>query len=269
MKNYVMLVDMDKCNQCYACALACKDEHFGNDFLPVTLGIQELGEDWVRMHIEERGNGSKLRVDCWPEFCRHCAEPECAKANDAVYKREDGIVIIDPEKAKGGKKLTEACPFGAIAWNEEKGLPQKCTLCAHLLDAGESAPRCVEACPNGSLKFGDLSDQESAVAKLLSDNPELKEQSGAVRYYNRPGRFIAGSVYLDEAQAAIGAQVCLSENGSEIARTVTNGFGDFVFNNLPEDKAFKVEIALDGYAPLSLPADTSEDVCFEELTLNR
>jgi len=268
MKNYVMIIDMDRCNQCYACVLACKDEHFGNDFLPVTFGIQELGEDWVKMHIEERGSGSKVRVNCWPELCHHCAEPSCMKKSNAVYKREDAIVIIDQEKAKGEKKLLDACPFRAIAWNEEKGVPQKCTLCAHLLDAGEPAPRCVEACPNGALLFGDLGDPKSDVAKAVRANSELKGQGGAVRYYNRPGRFIAGSIYLSETQAAVGARVRLSENGKDITQTVTNGFGDFVFNNLQEGRNFQFEISFDGYAPVSLRADTSKDICFEEITLS-
>ena len=291
MKNYILLVDMANCSQCHACLLACKDEHFGNDFPPYTLGIQELGENWVNMHIEERGAGSKLRIACWPEFCRHCGDPDCAKASNAVSRRPDGIVLIDPSGSVGDRSLIDACPNRAVVWNDEKGLPQKCTLCAHLLDAGETAPRCVEACPNGTLSFGDLNDTECEVARLVRENPELAGQSSVVRYYNRPGRFIAGSVYLSETEAAEGADVELFDagecdsspvssaqqdhyatpqgGGSLISRVRTNGFGDFKFSNLPDNKQYRVTISLDGFTPLTLGADTADDVCWEDITLKQ
>ena len=60
-----------------------------------------------------------------PVMCNHCDDAPCMKAakNGAVRKRADGIVIIDPEKAKGQKKIMQACPYGAIFWNEEKQHP--------------------------------------------------------------------------------------------------------------------------------------------------
>jgi len=267
MKKYVLLVDIEKCSQCYNCVLACKDEHFGNDFPPLSFGCQELGQKWIDMKIVERGVGEKVRVDCWPELCRHCDDPECVKASKAVYKRGDDIVIIDPYEAKGQKALLESCPHGAISWNEERSLPQKCTLCAHLLDEEEPMPRCVEACPTSALSFGDLNDPASEVARIVSENPELGGQNCAVRYYNRPGRFATGSVYLSEAEVAEGATVILTEGDKVVAQTLTNGFGDFRFDRLPEDKRYRIQISLDGHAPLQLDLDTSSDVCFEDILL--
>ena len=75
-------------------------------------------------------------------------------APDAVYKRDDGLVIVDPVKAKGNRGLVDACPYGAIYYNEELDVPQKCTGCAHLVDAGE-LPHCVDVCPHEALRFGD------------------------------------------------------------------------------------------------------------------
>jgi Fe-S-cluster-containing dehydrogenase component len=265
-KRYVLIVDASLCNQCYACTLACKDEHFGNDYPPITLGIQELGEDWLRMHIEERGSGSFTRSECWPEYCRHCDEPACARAGAAVYRRDDGIVLIDPARAKDDRKLADACPFGAIAWNGEKNMPQKCTLCAHLLDAGEPVPRCVEACPTGALLFGDANDPAGAVGAALDANPALAAQQCVVRYTGKTGRFVAGSVYLSKTEVAADADVRLLCEGRELARTRTNGFGDFFFRDLPEDRRCEVEIRAEGRTPKTLSADTSRDVCFEEIT---
>ena len=90
--------------------------------------------------------------------------------NGAVYRRPDGIVIIDPERSKGQKAIAEACPIGAVYWNDELGLPQKCTMCAHLLDKGYAAPRCVEACPNDALHFGDLDDPGSGISLAIERN---------------------------------------------------------------------------------------------------
>lgn len=103
--------------------------------------------------------------------CMHCEDPLCVKAakNKAVYKRPDGIVIIDPEKAKGQKQIVSACPYSAIWWNEETQTPQKCTFCAHLLDQGWKVPRCVQACPTGALSFQSLEENE---LKELIKNPE-------------------------------------------------------------------------------------------------
>ena len=268
MKKYMMVIDKARCTQCYNCVLACKDEHFGNDFLPYTAAQQELEEKWIDLEIHERGAESKVRVECWPEVCRHCNEPECAKRSAAVYKRPDGIVIIDPEKAKGDKALVDACPYGAIKWNEEKGLPQKCTMCAHLLDAGEAQPRCVEACPAAAMFFGDANDTESEVAKLIAAHPEA-EVKGSVVYINPMGCFVAASVYVSDAEAvAEGAKVSLKKDGAVVAETVTNGFGDFRLDDIPAGE-LTMEISLAGYETLtvSLPADG--DPCFEELTLRK
>ncbi len=60
-----------------------------------------------------------------------------------MYRRDDGIVIVDPEKAAGRKDLVSSCPYRRIYWNEEQQVAQKCTMCAHLLDQGWKEPRCV------------------------------------------------------------------------------------------------------------------------------
>jgi Fe-S-cluster-containing dehydrogenase component len=54
-----------------------------------------------------------------PTMCNHCDDAPCMKADKsgAIKKRADGIVIIDPIKAKGHKELVDACPYGHIWWN--------------------------------------------------------------------------------------------------------------------------------------------------------
>lgn len=89
-------------------------------------------------------------------------------APDAVYRREDGLVIIDPAKAAGHSELVDACPYGAIYWNDDLGLPQKCTGCAHLVDAG-ALPHCVDACATGALQFGEEEDLADLVAQATDE----------------------------------------------------------------------------------------------------
>lgn len=91
----------------------------------------------------------------------HCDDAPCiAAAPDAVRKREDGIVIIDPELARGRREIVDACPYGAVWWNEYKQVPQHWIFDAHLLDAGWSEPRCVTVCATGALRSVCLEDGE-------------------------------------------------------------------------------------------------------------
>jgi nitrate reductase beta subunit len=86
---------------------------------------------------------------------------------DAVYKRDDGIVIIDPE-APMDEGIVDSCPYGTIYWNEDLGIGQKCTLCAHRIDSGQE-PKCVFSCPRECLVFGDLDNPASEVSQLIAD----------------------------------------------------------------------------------------------------
>ena len=132
----------------------------------------------------------------------HCGAAPCldAAADGAVYRREDGIVLIDPRKAEGQRSMVDACPYNVIFWNAELQLPQKCTLCAHRLDEGAKEPRCVEACPTGALVFGDLDDPDSEIARLSAVAgggrlpSRVRHRSDGQRTWVIPKRFIAGEV---------------------------------------------------------------------------
>ncbi|MCL2826042.1 MAG: 4Fe-4S binding protein, partial [Eggerthellaceae bacterium] len=132
-----ILVDPSRCIQCCNCQNACKDEHCDNDWSPIAAK-QGSGQFWIKVYETQRGTGSRMRLDRLPVLCQHCEDPACLKAcgNDAIYQRDDGIVIIDPTKCKGCGKCREACGYGVIFFNGELGISQKCTMCAHLLDAG-------------------------------------------------------------------------------------------------------------------------------------
>ena len=149
MKKPGIAINSARCMACYACFMACKDEHCGWD-TALSKSQPELGQYWMNIVEWERGDNPRhVRTATVPVPCSHCDNPACmAAAKDgAVYKREDGIVIIDPEKAVGQKAIADACPQGSVFWNEELQLPQKCTMCAELLDDPDYPgfePRCVE-----------------------------------------------------------------------------------------------------------------------------
>lgn len=265
MAKYAMVIDINLCTSCYACFLACKDEHCNQAHLPVAAAQPHMGHRWMNIQDIERGKSARVKVATIPIPCMHCQDAPCEKAakNDAVIRRDDGIVLIDPEKAEGQKQLVDACPYNAIYWNEEEKLPQKCTLCVHWLDAGYKEPRCVEICPTEALTFGDLEDPDSAVLKkrvpeavvLEPGNDDLRP---LVKYLNIPGILVAGTIFLpDVKEVAKGAKVTLS--GSGIVKSIqANAFGDFEFENLPKDKEYSLRIELPGYEPWETQLSTND-----------
>src|SRR3989304_1112943 len=168
MARYGMVLNLDRCIGCYNCQVACKDEHVGNDFPPIARSQPTYGHFWIGIREVERVlSPSHIRVTYIPIPCQQCGDAPCVRAatNGAIYRRSDGIVIIDPAKAAGQKQLVESCPYGVIFWNEKENLAQKCTFCAHLLDDGWSQPRCVQTCPARCMSFGDLDGPRGAAPK--------------------------------------------------------------------------------------------------------
>ena len=140
MAKYGFIIDVDRCNGCYSCFLACKDEWIGNDHGAYGKATVE-GMNLMRVKEIEYGTDDKVKVDYIPIPCQHCTNAPCvAKRPDAFYAREDGLVILDPAKA-ADKELLQACPYGCVQWNETYGIAQKCNGCAHMLDAGEKHTR--------------------------------------------------------------------------------------------------------------------------------
>jgi NAD-dependent dihydropyrimidine dehydrogenase PreA subunit len=161
--------------------------------------------------------------------------------DEAVYKRDDGIVIIDPEKAKGQEAIVDSCPYGVIYWNDELDVPQKCNFCAHLLDNGWKEPRCVQACPTGALKY--LRVEDSEMQRIIdSENleqlhPEYELQPRV--YYKNLFRymrcFIGGSLATEDNgvnECIAGAVVSLLRGSTKIYETLSDAFGDFKFDDL-------------------------------------
>lgn len=263
MRMKVFVFDLDKCNGCHNCQVACKDEHCDTSWLPYTAEQPDTGQFWCKVDEEVCGKVPHVRVHYLPHLCNHCDNAPCiAAAPDAVSKREDGIVLIDPKSAHNSEALVASCPYGAIFWNEELGIAQKCTGCAHLLDDGWKEPRCVDACCTGALRFGEEEEFESAIAQAEVLMPEAGT-APRVYYLNKPKRFIAMTVVDIEADEVVeGADIVLQRISDEevVARSMTDEFGDVWLEGLEPDR-YRMWIRKGGYLDLSAEFDLSEKDC--------
>jgi Fe-S-cluster-containing dehydrogenase component len=245
VNKLALIVDVAKCTNCQNCVLATRDEHAGNDFPGYSAAMPATGADWVTVERTIRGKDSMVDVSYVPTTCNHCDNAPCIRAagDGAIYQRPDGIVIIDPIKARNRRDLVGSCPYGVIHWNDEAQIPQKWTFDAHLLDAGWREPRCVQACPTGamqSLRLQDAELQELIRRDELEElRPELKTRPRVLyRNLKRATRhFLGGTVIrgrdTDGAfDNVVQAEVELQIPGVATARCETDSFGDFKFDNL-------------------------------------
>ncbi len=254
-KKWNMIVDIERCNNCRGCFLAVKDEHTGNDFPGYAAEQPAMGANWMDIERKERGAYPIVDAHFMPVMCNHCDDAPCIKAakDGAVKKRADGIVIIDPAKAKGQKEIVDACPYDAVSWNEELQLPQAWIFDAHLFDDGWDKTRAEQHCPTDvfrSLKVDDAEMQHIASEEGLEVlQPELGTKP-RVYYKNRhffTHCFVGGSVVKavqGVEECAEGVEVVLNQGDSEVGRATTDTFGEFKIDRLePASGSYQLEIS--------------------------
>ena len=275
MSRYGMIIDVNKCNGCYNCFLACKDEYTGNDYPGYSAALPNDSKPFMKVIEKEMGVCPKVKVDYVAMPCLQCEDAQCVKmaTEGEVYRRPDGIVMIDPEKAKGKREIVTYCPHRFITYNEAADVAQKCSFCVHLLENGAKEPRCAEACPSGAILFGDLDDPDSKISKAKAEAPtqELNASYGLkpnVVYRSLPGKLIAGEVILKDKQDACaeGAKVTLKGDGMEMS-TTTDFLGDFEFKGLEAGKAFILTVEHDGYKSQTIDVKTDTDKNIGEVLL--
>lgn len=156
-KQLAFYVDIENCNGCKACQIACKDKNK----LPV-------GTRWRRVFQYEGGewiarDGHMLPSSLYgysvSSACMHCQNPVCVQVcpAGAITKRDDGIVLINQDRCIGCRYCSWACPYGAPQFDDAKGVMDKCDMCYDLVDKGEK-PACVQACPYRAMDFGPLEE---------------------------------------------------------------------------------------------------------------
>jgi len=168
-----MVIDQERCIGCEACSIACKIENNTTDY-------------WVKVETQggavkdtPGGNFPNLTMDFLPKLCNHCENPPCVDScpEDALQKRDDGIVILNQELCTGCQSCLTACPYNAITFDVENNLAEKCNFCAHRVDQGLE-PFCVICCEGQALYFGDIKDSNSGISKLISEKSTFRLKTG-------------------------------------------------------------------------------------------
>lgn len=250
----VFIVDVSLCSGCHNCQIACKDEHCGHAWLPYAEQQPMTGQFWCRVDQKDRGTVPKVRVSYVPKFG---AQDEGIRdyAPEVLQEREDGLIVLDPAKCQGRKDIAEK--FDGVYWNEDLGICQGCTGCAHLIDDGWDMPHCVDVCATGALRFGDETDFADEIARAEQLTPGSR-----VYYLNLPKRFVAGEVYEEAADEIIeGMRIQLLCNGEVVAETESDDFGDFWFDQM-EARDYVVKFCVEApYAEREMAASAiDEDV---------
>ena len=189
-------LDISRCVGCRRCVYACVEENNQSrdpqiHWIRVLEMEKEKGVDFAHANAyydaEEVPREGHFYL---PVACQQCDNPACVKSCPvgATWKEEDGIVVIDYDWCIGCRCCMSACPYGARHFNfaepqipaEElnpkthylgnrprpAGVVEKCTFCVQRVRNGRY-PACVEVCPVGARKFGNLYDPESEVRFVL------------------------------------------------------------------------------------------------------
>lgn len=204
-----MVIDLDRCNGCEACVVAC---HAENNIS--TVGEQQAAlsraKHWIRVERYYEGEFPDVSVKFMPVLCQQCdaapCEPVCPTY--ASYHTSEGLNGQVYNRCIGTRYCANACPYVVRYFNffnpvwekplhlqlnpdvsvREVGVMEKCTFCVQRIKAGEIQaaaekrelkdgeiqPACVQSCPTKAMVFGDLSDPESEVSRLAGSSRGTK-----------------------------------------------------------------------------------------------
>jgi Fe-S-cluster-containing dehydrogenase component len=279
VKKWNMIIDVAACTNCQLCALATMDEYIGNDWPGYAAAMPKHGHRWIDILQKERGQVPMVDIAYVPTMCNHCDDAPCIKeaTDGAIRKRDDGIVIIDPARAKGQKQLVDACPYGQIWWNEELGLPQAWPFDAHLIDQGWQQTRGQQSCPTGAMRAVKVEDAEMQRLACKQELEVMGSAQGAKPrvYYKNLWRytrcFIGGTVSAVRDgvfDCVEGAAVRLLKNNIQLAETTSDNYGDFKFDRLEESSGhYSVEIIAAGRGKKLIEVDLGASTNLGEIRL--
>jgi molybdopterin-containing oxidoreductase family iron-sulfur binding subunit len=208
--EFVYGLNISRCIGCRKCVHACVEEN-NPSRAPEIQYIRVLQMEKGSIDVESADHHYDPPVVPDPDKyympvqCHQCAKPPCVKVCpvEATWQEPDGITVIDYDWCIGCRYCAAACPYWARRFNftdseipdgelnpdmgylsnrpRQKGVMEKCTFCLHRTRVGRM-PACLEVCPTGSRKFGNVLDPESEVAYILQHKRVyvLKEEVGTI-----------------------------------------------------------------------------------------
>lgn len=208
--EFAYVLNLGRCIGCRKCVYACMKENNQSrspqkQYIRVlkmkkgTINFESASQDYPE---KEAASDDYFYM---PVACQQCREPKCIQVCPvkATWKEKDGIVVVDYNWCIGCRYCEAACPYHARRFNFAKpqipaeeinpdmgylsnrprymGVMEKCTFCLHKTRRGEY-PACMEVCPTGSRKFGNLRDPESEVRKIIEQERVfvLKQEAGTL-----------------------------------------------------------------------------------------
>jgi molybdopterin-containing oxidoreductase family iron-sulfur binding subunit len=213
MTRWGMVIDLDRCNGCQACEVACRSEN------NIAVGGLQAAEEnrtisWMRVRTEFEGAWPDLRARFVPQPCMHCERPPCTLVCpvQATSLDREGIVNQIYARCIGCRYCANACPYTVKYFNWRRpehpdatqaglnpdvsvravGVVEKCTFCSHRrqrardqaraenrpLREQDYVPACAESCPTGAIVFGNLDDANHKVAQRARDPRAFRLEEG-------------------------------------------------------------------------------------------
>jgi Fe-S-cluster-containing dehydrogenase component len=188
-------LDLSRCIGCRRCVYACVQEN-NQSRRPQIQWIRVLRFKNGSFNVEEAEHyydASMVPLEghyTMPVQCQQCENPPCVKVcpTQATWKEPDGIVVVDYNWCIGCRYCMAACPYWARHFNfvtpyvppdelntdlhylgnrpRMRGVVEKCTFCIQRVREGRY-PACVEVCPVGARKFGNLLDENSEISLTI------------------------------------------------------------------------------------------------------
>ncbi len=176
--RYAYLIDTTKCIGCGSCVRACAAENSVPDGFFRT---------WVERYVlnaessyVDSPNGGKdgfppiepgfapTKSFFVPKMCNHCKATPCIQVCPvgASYRTKDGVVLVDAKRCIGCGYCVQACPYGSRFLSPVTHTAEKCTWCYHRITKGLK-PACVEVCPTGTRRFGDMMHEDDPVRHAI------------------------------------------------------------------------------------------------------
>ena len=209
VRKWQMVVDVDRCSGCQACVVACQAENN----VPINSEAdfnQRRAIEWIRIERYWEGEFPDVKARFLPVLCQQCGNAPCEPVCPvfATYHNNEGLNVQVYNRCVGTRFCQNNCPYHVRFFNwwepvwpealrnqlnpdvtvRSRGIMEKCTFCVQRirraeldvtrdgreLRDGELQPACVQACPTGTLVFGDINDDTSKVSTLANDKRRFR-----------------------------------------------------------------------------------------------